>query len=252
MPMTVNYFIQARMSSTRFPGKVLASVKSDKTLLDYILERIKKTGAGCKNTIVLLTTESKADDVLVDYAKAKDIVYYRGSEWNVFQRFQDACIRFPCDFFFRICADNPFLESDFLNRLSKAAEQNYQYDYFSYKDKLGTPAIKTHYGFFAELLKVQTFLNLSPENLTHYEMEHVTPHLYLHPELFQCYWIEMPAWIEDGSVRLSVDTLEDLMTIRQLIKDLPESFQLKDVYDLLKISPYLKKRMFNQIRGNQK
>ena len=76
--------IQARMSSTRLPGKVLKNI-GEKPLIKFLIDRLKKSEL--TDSIVVACTNNKNDDVLVDYLKLQGISYYRGNEHNVLKDF---------------------------------------------------------------------------------------------------------------------------------------------------------------------
>ena len=95
--MIVNAIIQCRMTSSRFPGKVLAPIMG-KPLLDHVVEQIKKTKV-C-SSIILATSVDKADDPLSCYAHDLGLHVVRGSKDNVFERFALVLDRFCCEAFF--------------------------------------------------------------------------------------------------------------------------------------------------------
>src|SRR4051812_13399188 len=85
--MQIEAFVQARMRSTRLPGKVLKKVL-DKPLLEFLIERLQT----CKalDEIVVLTTREVVDDAIVSFCQEKKIAWFRGSEEDVLERYYQA------------------------------------------------------------------------------------------------------------------------------------------------------------------
>ena len=105
--MDTAIIIQARMSSRRFPGKVLFEVKK-KPLLGYIIESL----TNCKNSfkIIVATSKHKSDNSIVEYCKSINIDCYRGPLNNVAQRFVEVNNNYKLKSFIRICADSPLID----------------------------------------------------------------------------------------------------------------------------------------------
>lgn len=99
--------IEARMTSSRLPGKVLMKVKK-KTFLEYLIERLKKVKE--LNEIILCTTKNKTDDVLIEKSKELNISFFRGSEHNVLDRVVSAVKKFKADVVVQITADCPVID----------------------------------------------------------------------------------------------------------------------------------------------
>ena len=113
-------FVQARMSSERFPGKVLApfnGVPIIKCVIDRILRVVSI------NQVVILTSKAESDDPLASYLDQLGIMKFRGEMNNVFQRFQQCLIEYPCDWFVRICADSPLLDYSTLELMQGLTEK---------------------------------------------------------------------------------------------------------------------------------
>ena len=98
--------IQSRMTSKRYPGKMLAPFLG-KPVLAHVVNRIKKTKI--KPKIILATSKNHTDDPLVVYAKHLSIEVVRGSHEDVLSRFILTLKKFNCDSFFRVCGDSPLL-----------------------------------------------------------------------------------------------------------------------------------------------
>ena len=110
----VRVFIQARMSSKRFPGKVLAPFNGI-PILTCVIERVNEVIPSGR--IVVLTSTDESDDPVVCYMQNAGISVYRGPLENVFERFQLCLREYPCSWFFRICADSPLLDNEILQTM---------------------------------------------------------------------------------------------------------------------------------------
>ena len=100
----VRFFVQARMSSTRFPGKVLAPLHG-RPLKDHVLARVSQ--AVPLDMITVATSTDESDDPLVAYIAQSGVSVFRGALEEVVVRFQQCLDQFPCKWVARVCADSP-------------------------------------------------------------------------------------------------------------------------------------------------
>ena len=107
----VRVFIQARMSSQRFPGKVLAPFNG-KPLIAQVIWRLTQVISA--DAVVVATSMEPTDDPLAAYVRELGIAVFRGPLSNVFRRFQLCLETYPCTWSVRICADSPLPSSDLL------------------------------------------------------------------------------------------------------------------------------------------
>ena len=246
------FFIQARLGSSRLPKKVLAPLTADMTLIDCVYKKISKSRDFSPDRTVFLTSESSSDDALVDYFKTNGWQFFRGDENNVFQRFHSACEKYSPAYFFRICADNPFLEPVLMDALTDFAREHSGMDYVSFQDAEGQPVIKSHYGFFAELISGNTFLNVDMSSLNKTAQEHVTPVFYNHPDRYQVALLPIPDKLKDSRIRLTIDTEADLKIAKKIMAHFKSDFNISDVYHFVKLHPDLSAAMQEQIQRNVK
>jgi len=111
--------VQARMGSTRLPGKMMADL-AGQPLIWHILQRAKSVIAD--GPVVLATTTGAADDVLAAEAKRCGVACVRGSEHNVLGRFLQALVAHPARWVVRVCGDSPLFDPDFLSHCLRVAE----------------------------------------------------------------------------------------------------------------------------------
>ena len=98
----INISIEARMTSTRLPGKTMRLING-KPALEIMVERVKK--AKLANKIIIATTTNFEDDVIVDWCKKNNINYFRGSENNVYDRVLKAHQKFKTDIIVELTGD---------------------------------------------------------------------------------------------------------------------------------------------------
>ena len=105
--MNIGIIIQARMGSTRLPGKILKPFYGGKTLLETLLDDLHKV-EGAK--VIVATSVNENNDKLVTFLKEKGELVFRGSENDVLDRFIKAAEINDVDGIVRICSDNPFMD----------------------------------------------------------------------------------------------------------------------------------------------
>lgn len=219
--------IQARLGSSRLPNKVLLPLKG-RSMLMTVIKRLEQLDL----PIVVATTKSQADIPLIDHLKENNIKYTIGDEKNVLSRFIKAGTENNFDFIIRICADNPYIDIDYLNRLVQIWEENKLQDYisFSYKDR---PTVLSHFGIFGEIISLTSLVRISkmfPNNVSF--QEHVTIGVYSNPSLFNITLVDVDKELEkfDG-IRLTVDTLDDYNNICE-IKEKFHDYPLANIADI--------------------
>ena len=112
--MKIGLIIQARMNSSRLPGKVMLKVCS-KPLIDILIERVKK--AKKVDEIIIATTTNKKDDILCEHLKNKNCQIFRGSEDNVLSRYYEASMKFNVNVIIRVTADCPLTDPELIDEM---------------------------------------------------------------------------------------------------------------------------------------
>lgn len=251
--MKIGIIVQARMGSTRLPGKILLPFFSDKTLIETIIFNLSKV-RGVK--IVVATSENSNNDPLEKLLSEKGIIVFRGSEEDVLERFITAAEENDIDGIIRICSDNPFIDPDGLTQLALKAKTT-KADYIGFEIN-NTPSILTHFGFWGEFVTLSALKKVAystkPGTPAH---EHVTYHVYKHPEEYSCEWIKCPAFLQGrNDIRLTVDNKEDFENARQVYAALYEkfngNFSLKDVVSFIDSQEIIRLSMLSNIQINTK
>lgn len=202
--------IQARMGSTRLPGKVMKYIL-DKPMIYYVVERVKQ----CKyiDQVVVVTTETLEDDDLVDYLITNEVNVYRGDTEDVLKRYLDAAQKYHGDIIVRITGDCPLIDPVLIDHIISYYLIMGDFDYVH---------IDTNNDEFLHGIDVEVFTQSSLsrtmkeinsiENSAVYR-EHVTPYIRKHPEKFKIGVIS-GLDIYKRNYRLCVDTKEDFEVVR--------------------------------------
>lgn len=214
MSNKIAFFIQARTGSSRLPNKVLLPFYNKETILDIIINKLQDN---FKNIPIILCTSTALNDKKIEiYCNQKGIYCFRGDETNVLKRFVDAAIVYNTETIIRICADNPFLDILFLKNLIKYYNKNQNADYWSYKTSIQTPVIRTHFGFFAEIVTTKALLEVLKQTKDKMYLEHVTNYIYSSTS-FSIKLKMLPSYLKNRTdLRFTIDDKEDFDLMKKL------------------------------------
>jgi spore coat polysaccharide biosynthesis protein SpsF len=211
--MTHRIFIQARMSSARFPGKMLAPFRG-RPLIAQVLERFR--AFDLYSRVVVLTSVDATDEPLADFVANRCAVpVFRGELDNVVARFQSALAEYPCEWFVRISGDSPLIDASLVQAMIRLSDRNH--DVVSNVMRRTFPP-----GQSVECVRTDVFRALNSNKLTSDQREHVTKVFYDQPDRWRLRSVicEDPGW---ASVRMVVDHLEDLRALEAGVSQ-PASF----------------------------
>jgi spore coat polysaccharide biosynthesis protein SpsF len=200
--------IQARMSSSRFPGKVLAPLDGV-PVLRHVVAAV--TSALPAQNVIVATSVEVSDDPLAAYAATLGVAVVRGPLDNVIERFRMCARSRSVTWIGRVNADSPLLDPNLVGRV--LAERTR--DRF---DLITTVFPRTFpRGQNVELMRAETLLSLEDQELMPADREHVTAFFYRHPERFAIHNVESgnPALALDST---AVDTLEDLQRLNARVR----------------------------------
>lgn len=223
--------IQARMGSTRFSGKTMASI-AGRPLLWHIIERLKRSVYLTK--IILATSEAKENDILEELSSKEKIFVIRGDEHDVLSRFEFAFEVYKPTTITRICGDCPLVEASFIDRsIEQIVQQNVDYLKPDCSEVI-------HQG-------IETISNFCfRQNLSFKDdpvvKEHVTPLIYKKSQLYRIGTIRLFDYEKKSGIRFSVDTQSDLKFIRELYRKSgkePSDLSIKEALDLIDRDPSL-------------
>ena len=223
--------IQARMGSTRLPGKVMMDLVG-KPMLWHVINRVKP--AKMLNDIVIATTALNEDKQILELASEMGIKSYAGGEDDVLDRYYQAAIIYKADVIVRITADCPLIDPNVIDRAIEFY-LNHDFDYIS-------TAIEPTYpdGLDTEILSFGVLKRAWKEATLASEREHVTPYIWKNPQLFKIKNLENDKDL--SYMRWSVDEERDLEFVREIYKRLykeGEMFYMGNVLNLLKKHPEL-------------
>jgi len=212
--MKVICLVQARMTSTRLPGKIMFDLRGIP-----VIGRILHSLGKCSqiNKIVVVTTTNSQDDVLVNYLKKNNYEIFRGSENDVLDRFVNAAEKYSPDFVVRITADCPLVDPKIVDKVIDIAIKM-DIDYASNTLKRTFPD-----GYDVEVVKFSTLKKINLITKDEAEREHVTLYLVNNQEKFNV--INLEAKEKHPDWRVTLDNMEDY----KLIKKIDNSYPEKDV-----------------------
>lgn len=244
--MSIGVLIQARSGSSRLPEKIMLPFYRDKCVLELLLARLKYVLPGIP--VVVATTESQSDDVLVNMCKSNGAEFFRGSENNVLDRFISAATHFGFTKIVRICSDNPFLDEKALKILAESLPCS-NVDYWGYAKSDNTPVVKTHWGFWCEGVSLRALKAISHATKDALYLEHVTNYIYTFPRNFKIHFQHIPIEVERNvNIRLTLDTKEDFSVQSEIYSDLIEN---KIPFDSVKIVKYVENNKLWLTKMNQ-
>ncbi len=219
--------IQARMGSTRLPGKVLKSI-AGRSMLARVCRRVCR--AAMIDEVVVATTTEPADQAIADECNRLGVACFRGSENDVLDRYRHAAKRHGADAVVRITADCPLIDPDVVDRVVRCFLAT-RPDYASNTLKRTWPC-----GLDTEVLSTEALDRAHREATEPYERVHVTPYLYRHGERFRL----LPVTCREdlGELRWTVDSAEDLQFVRAIYHRLDgDAFSWREVLHMLAAEP---------------
>lgn len=222
--MKVICVVQARVGSTRLPGKVLKEI-CGKSVLQHVIERLGRVKI--IDDLIIATTELETDDQIVDECLKLDVKYFRGSEKDVLSRYYLAAKKNQADVVVRVTSDCPLIDPETVEKIIDCYLMNREVnDYVSNTiDRTFPRGLDAEVFSFVSLEK--SFLSATKE----YEREHVTPYIYQHPDEFKIFQYKNE--IDYSDYRWTLDTEEDFQVIKIIYEALYEGNQKFDFAEIL-------------------
>lgn len=203
--------IQARMGSTRLPGKVLHQI-GERSMLGQIVNRVRQ--AHCIDEVVIATTTNAADEAVVTEAHSLRVPVYRGNEEDVLERFVQAAREMLAHTIVRITADCPLIDPAVVDLAIATFRAVYPTaDYVSNTLQRTYPR-----GLDVEVFTKDGLEQAAKEANTPHQREHVTPFFYENPHRFRLQPITND--LDCSAYRWTVDTREDLDFVREIYRRL--------------------------------
>lgn len=229
--MKATAIIQARMTSSRLPGKVLMLL-GNRPMLQLVVERLQRSAN--LSDIIVATSAEEADEPIVDLCLALGIPVARGSRDDVLSRFAGALHLTGADVIVRVTADCPLIDSALIDKALAvfAAERP---DHLSCGSEGGYPR-----GINAEIIARAALETAAREAAEPFEREHVTPFLYTRPDRFRLIKMEAPQELRRPDYRITVDEPADMAMLEALLAGIgrdPLDISLYDVIAFLDTHP---------------
>ena len=231
--LNISAVIQARMGSTRLPGKVLKKIDG-KPILQYQIERIKKSKL--INQIIIATTKEKKDDKIENLARKINVKFFRGSTNAVLGRVAGAIKKFKVDIHVELISDSPFSDPELIDRIIYFfLRKKNVYQYVSNGMQLTYPS-----GMEVSVCEGNKFLQINRNVSKKDKMrEHVEVHFTKNKNIKKCNIIA-PIKFYKPNIFLEVDTPTDLIMITKIIKYFNKKnffYHLPDILKFLKNKP---------------
>jgi len=229
--MSIIVILQARMSSTRLPNKVLKLI-ANKPMLQLQIERIQQ--AKLIDKIIVATSKQSEDDAISQLCEQLDITCYRGSLSNVLDRFYQVANKFNARHIVRLTGDCPLTDPQIIDRVIELHLKQHG----DYTSNCRIPCLPD--GLDVEVF-TKTSLNTSWERATKpSEKEHVTQFIRNNDELFKL--VDYQYSPDFSSYRWTVDEPDDFEFVTKIYQNLYNkkvNFTMSDILSLLKQQPEL-------------
>ena len=226
----IGCIIQARMGSTRLPGKTMKKINGDIPMLKFQLEQLESSKYIKK--IVIATTTMGSDNLIVNFCEENNLDYFRGQSKDVLDRYYQCAKKFNFSVIVRITSDNPLIDPEIVDEaINKFV--NLKCDYMSTEHPRTYPL-----GFAVEVFNFESIERSWEEAKLPSEREHVTPYLIKNKDLFKYsnYFYDKDL----SHIRCTVDTDDDFKLIERIISKIDiRPIHLKDVLTLLSKEPSL-------------
>lgn len=223
--------IQARMSSTRLPGKVLMDING-KPMLMYMVERV--SAAALIDKVIVITSIDSSDDPIDQFCERNKILLYRGSLEDVLDRYYKAAAHYQVDTVVRLTADCPLIDPDMIDKVvTMYKECKYDYVGNTIPPKWSVPV-----GMDVEVFSFEKLAQLSREVNNGTDREHVTFYFWKHPDIFKIHRYESEEAL--SHFRLTVDYEEDFRLVKAVFDNLyckNPFFSLTEIVGFLNENP---------------
>jgi len=222
--------IQARMGSTRFPGKILEKIDEKNHVLKFLINQLENTKLLDK--IIIATTTNEKDNIIEEFAKQNKLEFFRGEENDVLNRYFETAKKFSLDAIVRITSDNPLVDPELIDK---------GIEIFNSKklDVVTTNQTNTFpYGVVFEIFSFKALEEIEKKASSSSDREHVTQFFYSNKQKFKIY--NLTSKIDASYICCSIDTSNDLKFIRELIKKIQKRpILLDDIISTITESPKL-------------
>lgn len=206
--MNFTIIIQARMGSTRLPGKVLMPL-GETSILGYIVNRCQKVQR--ISHVVVATSILEQDDAIEDWCKSNNVNCFRGSEADVLERYYECAKEYKADYILRVTADCPFVDFELANVMIEAMISNPS-DILVYEGEMPR-------GLAVEVISFKALEKIKCMGKEDRHREHVTYYAYENKDSFVSVLFEVPEQLRQPQLRITLDTPEDYLVCRAIAEE---------------------------------
>ncbi|NDF35380.1 MAG: acylneuraminate cytidylyltransferase [Nitrosopumilaceae archaeon] len=235
--------IQARLGSSRLPGKIMLQA-CGKSMLELMIERVQRSKKLDK--IIIATSISAQDDEIAEFCTRAKIDHYRGSEHDLLSRYKGAADKFDVDLIVRLTSDTPVIDAKTIDDTVEAYMKN-EYDFVSNC----YPMPRTYPdGTNVEVFSHQILNEADREAKKPSEREHVTFFMWMQPERYKIFRVDYQKDI--SRYRLNLDYKEDYIVLKTIFENLypkNQNFSMEDALKWLDVHPEIYKINSNITQG---
>lgn len=230
--MNIVCLIQARMMSTRLPSKVMMKIRKI-PIIEHIMLSLNESSR--INQKVVITTTNYQDDILVEYLKKNNYLYFRGSEKDVLERYISAAEKYNADLVVRITADCPLIDPEIVDKVIEKAVKTGA-DYTSNTIRRTYPD-----GHDVEVIRYPILKKIHSITTDQADREHVTRYILNNLTKFNIASVETLPSFEHPDWRITLDNIEDFVLIKKIFESFPENHIIKynDIINLFMEKPEL-------------
>jgi spore coat polysaccharide biosynthesis protein SpsF len=231
MQLRAGIITQARMTSTRLPGKILLEV-GNKPLLKYHIDRLRKS----ELPIFIATTTNDFDNSVITFSRYEKIPFCRGSEHHVLSRYYECAKENELDIIVRVTSDCPLIDGLLIKQAVSRYMAEGEYNVYMSNCLQRTFPRGFDFEIFSFSMLEEAYHNARSEA----EVEHVTPYLYQN----KSGEIKIKHVLNESdksNIRITVDTQDDFLLIKKLIEEYhADDLGYKGIIDLFNLYPELK------------
>ncbi|MCV0393556.1 MAG: glycosyltransferase family protein [Nitrosopumilus sp.] len=223
MAVEIGCIIQARMGSTRLPGKVMQNVTEKKPLIHFLLDQLK--GSSQIEKIVVATTTLPEDNIIFDYIENLGVDCFRGNPFDVLNRYYECAKKFSFSNIVRITSDNPLIDPKIVDSVITKFKTG-SFDYVANCIERTFP-----YGTETEVFSFRALESASKNAHSDNDKEHVTPY-FRNNQKFRTF--DLKYFKDISKLRWTVDTKSDLEFVKKIISKIhTRPILLDDILNLL-------------------
>lgn len=226
--------IEARVGSSRLPGKVLKEIMG-KPMLELMIERVKR--ARYLNEIVIATSVNPKDDSIEKLSRRANVQCFRGSEEDVLTRVLGAAKYVQGDHIVELWGDTPLIDPEII-------DDTIQYYLKNDFDSIATFLDKTFpWGMSLIIFSTKMLEQISHNTQDPVDRENVSSYIYEHPEIYKVGNLPCPTVLCRPEIRLTVDEIADFELVKIIFENFLSSnpnFSISDILNFLDSHPKLK------------